>query len=750
MQYRSRRTGAYTRPWLGLIACGLAAPALGQTHTDADADTPKAELAPIAVEGAMTVPTARDPVDGYVAERSETATKIDVPLIETPQSISVISREQIEDRGADDLTEAVTYSPGIYRQNSINSRVIDSFSLDIRGFSARDAIFRDGTRIFAGLPYDAPVETYGVERIEVLRGPASVLYGQGQPGGLINLVTKQPTAAPLREFGLEMGTYHHKQLTGDISDTLDDQGRWRYRLTGLWQQSETYVDYVNDDHLYLAPALSWEPSERTRLTLLAHYQDYDTRYPWTAFPRFATKQAGPYGKVDDSLYIGEPALDSYQSHEWAAGYLFEHDFGDRWRFRQNLRYRDITYDRRDTFRLYGSGFFGPGPNYIGGPDDRTIERAQRVDLSDAHTTTIDNQLQSEWQHGRFQHTLLAGVDYKTLSLDSRQSHSALTGSSTVPTFPAPGLDIYDPEYGRLDSLPPATDRHSTDADQVGLYIQDHIKFDDRWVVSIGGRQDWVSEKTDDADDNDQDEFSVRAGVVYLADNGLAPYASYSEAFVPQYGQNDFSGQKYEPITGRQYEFGLRYRPPGLNLSATAALFEITRENEIVQNPANPTNPQDQIQVGETRSRGGELGLVADLTNHLKAIASYTYQEVEVVDGGGTGATNGKQLIDKPKHLAKLWLDYSFTGGPLAGLGLGGGVRYNGSAYANADNSYEYPSVTLVDAAVRYDLTDTVRLQATAHNLLDKRSIYCSGRDPRDTCTFGTPREIIGSVTYRWD
>ena len=273
------------------IASALAL-AMAASATGAQTSTTPTSLAPIDVEGGR-IKSADAPVEGYVAERSATATKTDIPLIESPQSITVIGRDQIEDRGADTLAEAVEYAPGVNTANSVNNDVIDSNGIQIRGFSAADATYRDGTRLFAGLPYDAPIEAYGVERLEVLRGPASVLYGQGQPGGIINLVTKQPTDTPLREIGLEMGTFHHKQLKADVSDRLDSEGKWRYRLTGLVQESGTPIDYIDDDRLYIAPALSWTPSARTELTLLARYQKTESDYYWTGFPLAGTKRPNP-------------------------------------------------------------------------------------------------------------------------------------------------------------------------------------------------------------------------------------------------------------------------------------------------------------------------------------------------------------------------------------------------------------------------------------------------------------------------
>lgn len=709
-------------------------------HADDDGNASSGQgeqLDTIAIEAEAS--DASGPVNGYIADRSDTATKTDVPLIETPQSISVISREQLDDRGADSLTDAVTYAPGIDVDNRASKAVIDTFEIEIRGFSAQNATYRDGTQIQAGLPFSAPIEPFGLERVEILRGPSSILYGQGQPGGIINLVTKRPTDQPLYEVGVEYGSYDHRQVTADVSDRLDAEGNWRYRVTALAQESDSHIDFIHEDRTYLAPAVTWSPNERTELTLLAQYQENKTRYPWRAFPREGTQYPSQFGTIPDSRYIGEPSFDRYDSTEYSLGYIFEHRFGDRWKFQQNVRYREVEYDRVDTFR----NFFG---QYVSADLSTAINRFNRAAFDEGETTTIDNRLTSIWQHNNVEHTVLVGVDYKTLTYDERDSgFDPISGSAS-------SLDLYNPQYGRDFSRPSGFTETTTEADQTGLYLQDHVRIGERWALTLGGRQDWVSEKSTGQSEEDQDELSLRAGAVYLGDGGWAPYLSYAESFTPEYGSNPVSAEEYDPITGEQIEFGVRYRPPGTGLSATAAVFDITRENEVVQNPANPGNPNDQVQAGETKSEGFELSVLADLTSNLKATASYTRQEVTLAEAGGIGTNEGNRLTEKPEELARIWLDYTVGEGPLAGFGLGGGVRYQGESFADSANTLEYPASTLVDAALRYQWGPNLRLQLTATNLFDEQPVYCDGSrpgQPDDTCRYGVPREVIAGVRYSW-
>ena len=727
-----RRSSAFALPptrttWWVLLTSALCGPAFGQSNTP---DT--ATLGPIDIQGDQVEARAWSPVEGYVAERSATATKTDIPLIESPQAITVIGRDELEDRDANTLTEAVEYSPGITVLNRFNNNVTDSIGITIRGFQASDATYRDGTRMFSGLPYDAPIETYGLERIEVLRGPASVLYGQGQPGGIINLVTKRPTDTPLHEVGLELGSFGQKQLKGDVSQALDENGHWRYRLTGLVQKADAPIEYIDDDRVYVAPALTWSPSERTELTLLAHYQKNESDYHWTGFPLEGTKRDNDGRRIPRDRYIGIPGLAGYSSETYSVGYLFEQLVGDHLTFRQNVRYREVDYDVVDVFRNY----FTASPF---NEDLTVLERDARLRFDEGETITADNQLVADVRHGAFEHSLLAGFDYKTLDYRSRNSGFG------NPTTDIPPLDLYDPDYTQDFSLPSTFTPSRTQADQYGLYVQDHLKYRDKWAFTLGARQDWVNEQSLGEDKNDQDNLSWRAGVVYLADNGLAPYASYSESFTPQYGTNEVTGAGYDPITGEQYEIGLRYRPVGWNASFEVAAFEISRNNELVTLP----NSAVPSQIGETRSRGVELGARLDITRGLSALASYTWNEVDVIEAGGSQATNGKRVVNRPDHLAKLWLDYDFQQPALKGLGVGAGVRYTSSSFSNADNTARYPSSTLVDAAVRYEF-DNVRLQLSANNVFDDVKVYCTGAQASSFCEYGLPRNVLGSITYRWD
>lgn len=724
-------------PVLAQTANGEASAGQGNNGTDSKQAV---MLAPISVESSVVSGTA--PVEGYVAEYSISATKMDIPIIATPRSITVISREQLEDRGAGDLTEALAYTTGLSVPNGSTAGLLSLYAINLRGFSAADATYRDGTQIQAGLAFEAPVEVYAFQRIEILRGPASVLYGAGQPGGIINLVTKRPTDTPMFEVGFEFGSYDHTQLTLDVSDKIDADGDLRYRLTGLYQRSGHYIDFVNNDATYIAPALTWEPSSDTSLTLLSHYHSTSTKLGSPAFPRAAVKGSTIHGSVPSDRYIGNPAFDNYASEEWAGGYLFEHNFAGNWTFRQHFRYRDISYTARDTFTTYYIEPF----IYLDDVNDRTVARLHRARYEDANTFTLDNRLISRWDAGLIEHTVLVGLDYKTLEATSRGS------GYDVPTTP---LDIYDPNYGRpFQSIPDSEFTTSaTEAQQVGLYVQDHIRIGEHWALSLGARQDWVESTTSEAGQRERDELSLHGGLVWLPGGGWAPYVSYSESFAPKYGTDKSTGNPFEPITGIQYEIGVRYRPPGTGLAIGIAAFRITRENALVRAPDGSLNPDgspNQVQTGVTRSRGVELSLRADLSSNLQVDFSYTYLDVEVTEAGGNQNLEGNEKPDVAPHSASIWLDYRVTSGALDGLGLGIGVRYEDETWADAANTAKLHAATFVDAALRYNATENLRFQVTAENLLDEQKAYCLGDKPLSPCYFGQPRTVQVGLVYHFE
>lgn len=655
------------------------------------------------------------PVYGYVARQSITATKSNVALKETPQSVSVVTREQIENQNAQTLDQALAYTPGVQSlTGGANSTTSDG--LQIRGFNVTGSspFYLNGAKL-ARNTFSSTVEPYGMERIELLRGPASILYGAAAPGGVVNMVSKLPTRQPLREIRLQGGSHDRRQLAADVSGPLTDDGTLAYRLTGLTRDSDAMVDHVPDDRDFLQGALAWQPTDATRLTVFAAYQKNDTTYVY-GLPAAGTVQPNPNGRIDRDRFTGEPGFNEFVSESYTLGYLLNHRVSDNWTFRQNALYFTADADYADIF--------------VGGyaADQRTVTRGAYARQDDNHSWSLDNQLEGVFDLGRVRHTVLFGMDY------NEQSFAREQYSGTV----AP-LDLYAPVYGSPVTLgnAPITD-YESDNRQIGFYAQDHIKVDDRWVVLLGGRYDRFDNEQRDrltgdrATTYDDSTFTGRAGLVYLFDNGWAPYLSYSQSFEPV---ESSTGVNYDPTEGEQYEAGLRYAPDNRNLSATLSIYDLTQQNVLTTDPTGGP----QIQEGEVRSRGAELEARAEFDNGLSLIAGYAYTNAEV-----TKSNNGNQGNEPgavPEHSASLWADYRF-GGALSNLNVGAGARYIGSTY-DLGNTLRVPDYTVYDALVGYWLNDW-RLALNVQNLTDEDYATCTY-----LCFYGQERTYTATVTYRW-
>lgn len=659
---------------------------------------------------------------GYVAPRSAAGTKTDTPLIETPQSISVITRERMDDQKVQTVDDALRYAAGVTPQYFGFDHRIDA--VKIRGFDLRTngGYFLDGLRLPAINFSVWHTEPYGLERIEVLRGPASVLYGQSRPGGLVSEVSKRPQAAPLREVQLLGGSFSRRQVAADLGGALDADGKWSYRLTALGRDSGTQIDFVKDERVFVAPALTWRPSADTTLTLLASVQEDRLGSSFVFLPAQGTLLSNPNGRIPRSRFTGEPGFEKINGAQQAAGYALEHRLNDVWTLRQKLRYGRMDTDWNTVFP---SGLQA---------DLRTLNRASFTVDGKLDAFTIDNQAQARFATGGLAHTLLFGVDYLRHKSDDRLGFGA-----------APSLDAFNPVYGQPVARPPLfLDAQQTQS-QAGLYVQDQIKLD-KWVLSLGARQDQAKSRTDNrltgrATDQADDAFTYRAGLVYLSELGVAPYASYSESFEPTAGTT-FAGNPFKPTRGKQYEAGVKYQAQGSGSFVTLSAFDLTQRNALTRDPANLFF---SVQAGEARSRGIELEGVADLSRSLKLFASYTYTDTEITRSND--ADLGKRFPAVPRHMASLWADYTVRGAALAGLGLGAGLRYVGSSAADPGNTLLNPSYALLDAAVRYDLDRHWRLAVNAANVSDKQYVLCTSTV--NTCNYGQARTVLATARYQW-
>ncbi|MHB8798631.1 MAG: TonB-dependent siderophore receptor [Thermoanaerobaculia bacterium] len=657
---------------------------------------------------------------GYVAASSTTSTKTDAPLIEVPQTVSVITTDQMTARNVQTVNEAIQYTGSVGVDTYGNEPRYDW--INIRGFDQSTyGLFRDNSRWQSG-QVSGQIDPYLLQEVDVVKGPSSVLYGQNTPGGLVNLVTKRPPAQTSNEVVLNYGSNSRAQVQADLGGPLDAAGKWKYRLTGLFRDSDTQVDFVPDNRWFIAPAITWSPSAKTTWTLLADFQRDETG--WSQFlPSQGTFVDNPNGKVRRSFFAGEPDYDFFDRDQWSVGSLFEHRIDETWTVRNTLRFSSIEYE--------GKNVFGAGLQ----DDMRTLNRFGFGNSLDLSVFTMDTNASAHFRTGAVEHSVLFGVDY------SESESTIVSGFAS-----APPIDIYAPVYGA--AIPDLFTYYDTrqPTSLLGVYAQDHMKIGARVVATVSGRYDWTEMTTDDRisgvkSEQDPSQFSGRVGFTYLFDFGLAPYASYSTSFLPTAGVN-FYGQPYDPTEGKQIEAGFKLQPKGSNSFLTGSLFEITQSNVSVPDPTNPLNT---IQQGEVRSRGFEIEGVGNLSNGFSFHASYSWLDQEVTETTDASLL-GKRPALAPKQLLGAAAEYNVSSGALAGLGIGAGVRYVGTRAGDPANTIEVPDYTLFDAFARYVWKST-EFQVSATNVLDKT--YVAVCTSGSYCNYGSAMKLIGTVRYRW-
>ncbi len=696
-------SGAQAETWQQrLDALEAGAPAkidLGtpQLAQETDSEEP-ITLAPVTVEGQGE--DATGPVDGYVATKAPPAARPTRRSSRRRNRSPSSAADQMDAQAAGSLAESFRYTPGITAEQCGTD--MRGYGINIRGFDANDnSFYQDGLQL-QGTNYVSfmTLDTYGAERLELLRGPASVLYGQNGPGGLINYVSKRPTAEPRHEVEVGAGTFDRFEGRFDFSGPITEDGALQYRVTGLARESDTQIDFVEDDRIFFAPALTWE-GEDTTLTLLAHYQRDDAGWGTQFLPASGTVLDNPNGEIPVSRFVGEPDFDKYQLDQVAVGYQLEHRFNETFTVRQNARY---AYIHNELELVYGVGL-NPAD-----PQQRLLSRVGDESESELGSVAVDNQVQAKFDTGPVAHTALLGVDFQYYDF------SDVGASRSVSD-----LDVFDPDYGAElgDAVPYEDSDHMQR--QIGVYVQEQAKLFEQLVVVLGGRYDFAkSEFTEDVfnteSKTEDSAFTGRAGLVYLFDNGLAPYASYSESFMPQLG-TDAAGNPFKPEEGRQYEVGLKYQPPGWNSFVTVSLFDLVKQNVLTPDPADPAN--NQVQTGEIRSRGIELEGVASFDFGLDVTVAYTFLDAEITKSNAESDTGESKLGNRPertaKHSASLWADYTIPEGDFAGLGAGAGVRYIGPTFGDNFEDLKLPGYTLFDASIHYDWNN-FRFQLNGSNL----------------------------------
>jgi len=671
-------------------------------------------LPEVKVDASAELETATSPVIGYRARNAATATKTDTPLAETPQSVTVVTRDQMVDQGATNVQDALNYAAGVRSDAyGLDSRT-DSFL--VRG--SEPSGYLDGLQMNSAGWYTATArpDPYTLERLEVLRGPAGMLFGAGTAGGVVNMVSKRPQQQTYREVGVQIGSWGRKQLQADLTGPLTADGDWSYRLVALQRKADTQVDYVPDDRSLVMPSLTWRPNAGTSLTLQGLWQKDKTGSTSQFFPWQGTILPNVNGPLPVNRFIGEPG-DGYDTERKTFGWLFEHKFNDQWTFRQNFR---MSRTFNDSHYHYGDFFSLPGGWGLDPVGQRLLGRVNDKSLTWTRMTGIDNHVEGHFNTGALRHTLLIGAEY------SRQRQDKREGSAYS------SIDAYAPVYG-IGYVPVTefTDRPRTTQRNAGVYVQDQMKWNN-WIFVAGLRHDRSTSGTAGSASETTSADSGRLGVMYTLPSGWSPYVSFTQSFTPQAG-TDINGTLFKPLRGEQVEAGVKYQPEGSATSFTASVYSLKEKNRIV---SDSTNPDYGRQVDSTKNKGLELELKTTVARDLDLIANYTYIDVD------------HKLTDMPRNQVSVWGKYRFSIAGVPGFSAGAGLRYMGG-FRDVEGSSvgpRLPAVALLDLMFAYE-SDKWRYALNINNAADK--IYFSTCLSRGDCWYGSRRNIVASATYRF-
>ncbi len=724
-------------------------------------------LGPVRVGGTAFDPhqAAIGPGNGYVATYTDAGTKTDTPLWEIPNSVYVITKQEIQDQQAQNIQEALRYMPGVYSEktgtgNNGNAGTSGGGFMQ-RGF--RSTQYVDGIQSNSR----SAGETAFVERVEALNGPASVMYGQTGPGGIIATRLKQPTETPIRNVSVGFGNWGRYEATFDVSDKITKSGNLKYRIAGIGVTQGTQTDYVNYKRVGVLPSIKWDIDNKTSITLLGSYMyTPDNGFYGTGYPLIGTLIRGKGGYLPRSRFLGEPGANEFNSSEARFEYQFSHKFNKHLEFQQTFMYENSTAKYNS---LSGGNLDSDGSTF-----ERTGNKASQPD----RTIGLDSKIVSHISTGPVSHTLAAGMDFRQVKVEQNIYYD-LSASS---------IDIWNPQYGWSPDYSLSGSDMVTNSDafqtlsQKGIYFQDQMKFH-RLTVTLGGRQDWygydmsvygarhigdtyVGPHLSAVQKEPASAFTWRAGFTYNFDFGLTPYFSYATSFMPQVGYFSADGKLFKPNQGDQFEAGLKYLIPHSDIFLTAAAYHIKEDHYAI---TDTVNPGYQVDAGTVVSKGVELSAHANITKDLHLTASYSFNDTRVAKSDttesqrdiygnviGEVSEKGKYIAGLPRNMVNMFIDYTPPARIMHGFGVNFGVRYVGMTYADNANSFKAPAYTLFDVGAHYDfsaLTPTLKglkAQLAISNLANKRYVTsCATSGGGGACYYGQGQRIYGNLSYSW-
>jgi iron complex outermembrane recepter protein len=666
---------------------------------------------------------------GYLVPNASTATGTNTPILETPASVQVVPQEVIRDRQATQVREALTSVSGVTYNGDGGSRGGEQYI--IRGFTGA-SVLRDGfQRSDTGGEFPPSTDVATIERIEVLKGPASILYGAIEPGGLINIVSKQPLATPFREVELQVGSRNLFRPRFDVSGPLTPDGKVLYRVNGVYETSNSVRALTEKNQKFvLAPTIAWKVGDNTDLSISAEYID-GKRPADFGIPAIGNKVAN----VPIDRIITEPS-DSVTNRSLNVGYNVEHRFNPNWKIKNAFRYSSSQYD-------YGVIALPIAFN----DTTNTVTRIFAAQDSRLDDYVLQTSLTGEFTTGAVKHTLLTGFDYA-------RKNGQVTNRTGTPS----SLDLFNPVYGVTkpseSSLTPFTD-NTARTDIYGVYLQDQVGITKDVKLLAGIRYDALTQNNIDLLVAANDPFreakvqtsavTPRIGLLYQVTPAVSVYGSYSQSFAPNTNTlRTTTGQLLDPQRGRGYEFGVKSELLDGKLLATLAYFDITKQNVAVD---DPNDPFASLASGEQKSRGIELDVSGQLAPGWKLIASYANTKGEVT-ANSDPTQIGNKLYGLPENTFSLWSTYEFQQGGLKGLGFGAGLNYVSERQGDLANTFTADSYLTVNAAIFYKRDDW-RFGLGFKNIGDVKYVENVGNRRSSANQYGDPFTVQANVSWQF-
>ncbi len=666
------------------------------------------------IEVGATAERGDGPVQGYRAERTRSGTKTDTPIRDIPQSIAVVPRAVIEDVAATRVEQVFDYAGGLGRQNNFGG--LTMFEYTVRGFATGE-FFKNGFSVNRG--YASYPDAVNIERVEVLKGPAGALFGRGDPGGTINIVTKKPQAERSVEAGVSVGSFNSMRGTLDATGPIDANGTLLYRVTGAVESADSFRDFVEMKRIFFAPTLQWNMPTGGTLRV-----DAEILRSQQTFDRGVLAVNNRLGVVPISRFLGEPT-DRIKNNNNGLTITLDQPLNDAWTMRLagSLRRGDLAGPATESWVLQ--------------PDNQTLRRRYRVRDYDWNDAIVQGELTGVFHTGSIKHTLLIGAEYE----DASRREILNRSGNAMP------INIFNPVYGQPRAPLTVFSNATTDVRAHALFIQDQIDLTGKLKLIVGGRYDHVDQKVTNnlngaVQETSFGAFSPRAGLIYQLTPEIGLFANVARSFRPNTGIGRL-GDSFEPERGLGYEAGVKLDLFDKRLSITAAAFHIVKENALT---TDSVDPSFQIATGRSRSQGVDISFVGQLTPEWRVIGGYAFVDAEVTRDNTLAP--GTPLNNVPRHSGGVLAVHEFQYGPLKGLGLGAGVAYVGSRAGDGlGTGFRLPEYTKVDLLAYYQVTNNIRVRLNVHNLFN-REYYERSFDNRWVAP-GAPRTIVGNLSVKF-